>query len=513
MDQPKYLSSFAAHHVKCVIGEERDKFLSIASLENLRAFIPNIDPKNIDLLPISFDAFVANNGNKNGDILDTNLSLGIYKTFIWKFTDVEHSRAKPCGVIITASLSEYGTNKPLTEEDVKGKDTPFCITLGGVLWRAVSQDLCNLVESSNDPDSEHFMSIGASWELAFSSFHVVEMDQGEKNLSKGTIIKDPETIEKLKKYLKCFGGSGVKDGKSYYRMPNENVIAMGIGLTEKPAADVKGIATKIEETKASETIVLEAPVKKVEKIISQSQETNVKTRRETNMKITSITDITDENLKQCTASSVTEFIQSELKKASESYVAEKQQQATANTKLQETTENLNKSVKEMKASLDTLQKEKADRDKVDSFNAHMSEVCASYELPEDVTKIVVDDLKSLATEEAFAAWKTKASTLLKSYSKAEAKAKKDKEAADKALEDKADKDKADKDAVKASEDEMEAKKKTPKANIAIASAVEGALDNADKEKGGLPNTSTASAPGLKEKFAAAFAEDNFVITK
>jgi myosin heavy subunit len=296
-------------------------------------------------------------------------------------------------------------------------------------------------------------------------------------------------------------------------MPNENVIAMGIGLTEKPAADVKGIATKIEETKASETIVLEAPVKKVEKIISQSQETNVKTRRETNMKITSITDITDENLKQCTASSVTEFIQSELKKASESYVAEKQQQATANTKLQETTENLNKSVKEMKASLDTLQKEKADRDKVDSFNAHMSEVCASYELPEDVTKIVVDDLKSLATEEAFAAWKTKASTLLKSYSKAEAKAKKDKEAADKAAEDKADKDKADKDAAKASEDEMEAKKKTPKANIAIASAVEGALDNADKEKGGLPNTSTASAPGLKEKFAAAFAEDNFVITK
>ncbi len=99
------------------------------------------------------------------------------------------------------------------------------------------------------------------------------------------------------------------------------------------------------------------------------------------MKITSITDITDENLKQCTASSVTEFIQSELKKASESYVAEKQQQATANTKLQETTENLNKSVKEMKASLDALQKEKADRDKVDSFNAHMSEVCASYELP------------------------------------------------------------------------------------------------------------------------------------
>ena len=79
----------------------------------------------------------------------------------------------------------------------------------------------------------------------------------------------------------------------------------------------------------------------------------------------------------------------------------------------------------------------------------MSEVCASYELPEDVTKIVVDDLKSLATEEAFAAWKTKASTLLKSYSKAEAKAKKDKEDKEKA--DKAAKDKADQEAARQSQ--------------------------------------------------------------
>ena len=60
---------------------------------------------------------------------------------------------------------------------------------------------------------------------------------------------------------------------------------------------------------------------------------------------------------------------------------------------------------------------------------------------------------------------------------------------------------------------MEAKKKTAKANTAIASAIEGALDNADPIKGGLPNTASTSAPGLKEKFAAAFAEENFVITK
>ena len=46
---------------------------------------------------------------------------------------------------------------------------------------------------------------------------------------------------------------------------------------------------------------------------------------------------------------------------------------------------------------------------------------------------------------------------------------------------------------------------------AVASVVENALDNAKQEKGGIANSSTASAPGLKEKFQSAFAEENFVI--
>jgi len=525
----KFTSIFASNPLRCIVGEEKDKYLSLASFDNLKPFIPLIDAKNIDLLPISFDACVVNRGNKNGDIIDTDIALGFYKTFIWKFIDLEHSRTKVIGVVLSVAFSEFGTNKVLTEEDVKGKNTPFNITLGGVLWKAVNGDICDFIESAADPDSEDYLSASASWELGFSDFKIVELEQGSKNLSEGNIISDPEAIEKIKKYLKCFGGSGVKDGKSYFRMPSKNVIAMGVGLTEKPAAEVKGIAVKsdekpqasVAETEASEDINkknINTPVEN----ISQSTEINVKRERTTNMKITSIADITDETLKQCTASVVTEFIQSELKKASDVFVADKSNQATAAQKLQDTTTALNTKLDEMKASLEALAKEKAEREKVDAFNTRMSEVVASYELPEDVTKIVVDDLKNLASAEAYASWKVKAETLLKPFSKAEAKVKADKKKQDDDAAEQKKQEEAKAAAAKQAKadedgDSAEAKAKKAKeakaATEAIAAVVENAIDNADKNKGGLPNSSSAVAQTLKEKFATAFASENFVIKK
>jgi len=229
---------------------------------------------------------------------------------------------------------------------------------------------------------------------------------------------------------------------------------------------------------------------------------------------------------------ITQFIADELKKASDVYVAEKTQQANANQTLQATTETLSKTVQEMQASLENLTKEKEARAKVDAFNSRMTEVSASYDLPEDVAKIVVDDLKGLTSDEAFAAWKTKAVTLFKPYSKesvAAAKAAKckaeDEAEAKKALPfekkgDKKDDAEPDKDGddEKGKKDEKKDGKKDDKKEAkasteAIAAAVEDAVDNGQKTEAGLPNSSSASAPGLREKFATAFAEENFVIKK
>ena len=526
--------------IRPVVSEEKDRLLSLASMQELSAFIPNIDTqRNIDLLPIAFDACVINRGNKNGDLLDADIALAMYKTFVHKFIDTEHNRQKVIGVILTASLSEFGTNRPLMEEDVKSSVFPFNITLGGVLWKAVNEELCDLVEEANDPTSENFMKVSASWELGFSDYNIIELEQGDRNIEEGTIINDPDFISSIKKYLKCFGGTGVKDGKSYYRLPNRDVVAMGVGLTKNPAADVQGVVTKLieVESKNIETVIaetitsIEEPIKKLE-FISQQAENTVNERRDSIMKITSITDITDENLKQCTASVITQFIADELKKASDVYVAEKTQQANANQTLQATTETLSKTVQEMQASLENLTKEKEARAKVDAFNSRMTEVSASYDLPEDVAKIVVDDLRGLTSDEAFAAWKTKAATLFKPYSKesvAAAKAAKckaeDEAEAKKALPfekkgDKKDDAEPDKDGddEKGKKDEKKDGKKDDKKEAkasteAIAAAVEDAVDNGQKTEAGLPNSSSASAPGLREKFATAFAEENFVIKK
>jgi len=510
-----FKQSFSSIQIKPIVSEEKDKLLSLASLNELSHFIPNIDiTKDIDLLPIAFNACVVNRVNKNGDIIDTDTALAMYKNFVNKFIDTEHNRQKIIGVILTASISEFGTDKSLSEDDVRGSNKPFNITLGGIVWKAVNQDLCDLIEESNDPTSENYLNVSASWELGFSGYKIVELASGEKNLVHPIEVTDPEQKEMIKKYLKCFGGAGVKDGKTFYRMPNENVIPMGIGLTEKPAADVVGVAVKEDKQDENETKVdtKTSNSEEIQENFSQSNENNVKIERINNMKITSIQDITDENLKQCTASVITQFIASEIQKASEVYAAEKADKENMHKKLQDQHESLTKSVAEMKATMDSLSKEKQDREAMDTFNARMGDACAKYDFPQDVAKIVADDLKSCADDDMYAAFQVKADTLFRPYLK-KAKAEDMTEAAATVKNDvqeekteKVENKQEEKQEAKASEEVFKEDKKE-----AIATVVENALDNAKEETAGLPNSSSASAPGLKAKYQSAFAEENFVI--
>ena len=153
-------STIFSSSIKPLVSEEKDKFLALASLVDVANFIPNIDTeKNLDLLPMAFNACVANRVNKNGDVIDTETAIEIYKNFINKPINIEHNRKNLIGVILTAGFSEFGTDQPLTEEQVKDKTEPFNITLGGVLWRVVNQSLTDLVEDSNDETSENYKKI------------------------------------------------------------------------------------------------------------------------------------------------------------------------------------------------------------------------------------------------------------------------------------------------------------------------------------------------------------------
>jgi hypothetical protein len=515
-----YYSTFSSV-VKPIVSEDKDKYLALASLEEVRAFIPNIDTKsNHDLLPIAFNAFVVNRVNKNDDVIDTATALSIYKNFLYKQINAEHNRQHVVGVILTAGFSEFGTDKPLTEEQVITLTSPFNVTLGGVLWRVVDSNVSSKVEESNDPTSEYYLKVSASWELGFTGYEVVLLPADQKNIEAGLIVSEASDIELYRPSLKSLKGSGIlEDGRRVYRKPSVNVVPLGIGITENPAAEVRGVAVKSDEAKSKNTEEIiqklknvdnaaaestEALTRAIESIsqnnISQVSNSNVKEERIIMLKINSIADLTDESLKQTTASAVTEFISSELVSKSKEWEAEKNKltnslaeaQKSAKDALDEYTK-IQQTLKTLEATVETLNKEKAEREQVEKFNTRMNEVSVAYELDDEVRAAIVDEIKALASDEDFDKWKKKASVLLKAFAK-----KVKPESEKKHICDKCEKE---------HEGECETKASTEKENV-----VEAALDNAQKEKGGLPNSSTSDKKSLKETFASAFTlKEGFIV--
>ena len=110
----KYKTIFSST-IKPLVSEEKDKYLAMASLMQVGELVPEIDTeKEIDLLPIAFNAAVVNRVNKNGDVIDTKTAMAAYKSFINKPINIEHNRQRVVGTILTASFSEFGSDAPLT---------------------------------------------------------------------------------------------------------------------------------------------------------------------------------------------------------------------------------------------------------------------------------------------------------------------------------------------------------------------------------------------------------------
>ena len=503
----KYNSTFANLHLKPLVSEEKDKYLSLASLSELRKFIPEINvEKNIDLLPIAFDACVVNRVNKNGDVINSSTAKEILKNFINKPINVEHNRGKVIGVILNANFSKFGTNEQLKEEDIDKTQEPFNITLGGIIWKVVNQDLANLIEESNDPTSNNYMTISASWELGFNEYDLVLLNENEKNIENGKIISDASQIEKYSSKLKANGGTGKINDKYVYRQVKGDVIPLGIGLTLNPAADVEGVAIKtqedeenIEKPQENENIENENVSNNLtdENNISQNEQNNVNNIGVINriiMKIENINQITDELLKQVAASSVTEFIAEEIKKASESFVTEKAEKENQIKAAQEKYEALSaestkvkEELEKMKETLSKLEQEKIAKEKEETFDVRMASLDEEYDLSDEDRQVLAADIKDL-NEEGFAAYSKKMSVLMKEKNKTAKKAK---------------------NAEKSSEEAKEVA-----ANEISASAtevVEEVIETSKLEKASIPNSSTTTEASMKEKYSRAFGFEGFEI--
>ena len=462
-----------------MVSEEKDKYLALASLAQLGDFLPNINTeKNVDLLPVAFNAAVINRVNKNGDVIDTATAASLYKDFINKPINLEHNREKIIGVILTAGFSQFGSDTILTEEEITNLKGPFNITLGGVLWRIANPKLADMIEDSGDSSSSNYQKISASWELGFSEFNLIVVEGESKNIEDGLEISDASQVEDMKANLRAFGGTGkIGKTKSVYRKVVGNVIPLGIGLTETPAADVKGIISTQNDSKEV----------KAEEIISKNENLNVNnTINQDTMKITSIKDITDENLKQVSASQISDLIEQELKTASEKFAAEKGAVDTALKAAQEqyntllsSQDALKQEVDLLKSELQSTQEEMQKAAASEAFNSRMASLEAEYDLDSEAREVIAKDIFNL-DDESFAAYKNKMAIFMKNKKKGakEEPAKEDAE-------------------VKAS----------------VTQVVEEVTDSAKKEVVGIPMTSSASDSSLFDKYKKAFDYDGFVVTK
>ena len=515
--------------IRPLVSEEKDLYLALASSADVSRFLPEIDAeKNIDLLPIAFNSFVANRVNKNGDVIDTATAVSIYKDFINKPINIEHKRQRVVGTILTAGFTEFGTDRVLTEQEVLATNSPFNVTLGGVVWKVVNSELADRIEEAADPTSEKYQEISASWELGFSEFALAALPPAEKNLENAEIISNPEEIDELKGHLRALGGEGVlDDGRMVYRKVINKVVPLGIGLTEHPAAEVKGVAvqpnTKDVEIKVEEkmekdekdsnssqeehNIVEEneqessaGNILKNQEIISQNNQNNViKTKDSTIMEINNISDITDEALKEVKASAITDFIREELEKASEDFSAKQNevQDALKATKEEKDTlatehSELKEEMEKVQEKLGTLEAEKLEREKLEVFTQRMAELDEEFELNDESREAIAEEIKDL-DEDAWAAKRIRMAKLLKKKATIIPpdlkKSKSESEATETPV-----KSVSETEQTSASEDQE---------------VVDEAIDSAEEQKDTIPVTSEAAEPTVYEKYKDAFGDEGF----
>jgi len=139
------------------------------------------------------------------------------------------------------------------------------------------------------------------------------------------------------------------------------------------------------------------------------------------------------------ASVVTEFIKTKLEEESLRYAQElkAKEDAIANAETQkvaadEKIANLEAAHASLQAKLSDLEQKQAAADAQSAFDGRMAEVENEFELDEESEKIIVEEVRELPTDEAFANWFDKKKKLLKDKSKKAVKEKKDKAEAAKA---------------------------------------------------------------------------------
>lgn len=411
----KYKTVFSGKITK-VFNDEFEKLVVASNLDALKSLMPaGIDlKKNLDLIGCVFNGAVAGRMNANGDSIDNKTAIEINKFFLYKGFDLGHFRDKIIGVICNTGFSKFGENSLISEQEASEMKEPFNMAYAALIYKTIlPENLLEKIESAADESSKDYGSLSTSWELFYNDYDIAV---GTKNINECEIISEPEEKEKLEKYLLCNGGSGKKDGKYVFRViKGDFLIPAGMGLVENPAADVKGIALVTHE---QETLEIDKASKN-ESEISTIEEKSVISNKEP-MKITSIKDLTDENLKECQASTISELFDTEIKKANEKWLEEKSAKENQvkdleakNTTLASEQETLKKQVEELTKKLNEMVSANEAKEQEEKFQTRMLSLSEEYELDDETRAVIVADIKGM-NDEQFEAYAKKMKVLMKS---------------------------------------------------------------------------------------------------
>ena len=211
------------------------------------------------------------------------------------------------------------------------------------------------------------------------------------------------------------------------------------------------------------------------------------------MKIESIKDITNDSLKELSASAVSDFIESELKEASERFSAEKAQVETNLKEAQEKIEAVTTDYDKMKTELDSvteklgaLETEKAEKEAEELFSQRMASLDEKYALEAEDREVLATQIKDLDAE-GWDAFAKNIDVLLRDKSR-EVLAKKEDEAS------------------KEAEVEVEEESK------ASEEVVEDAIDRGEQDTDVVPASTQASEGSTYDKYKNAFSVDQFDIS-
>lgn len=253
MDQKKEFKYTSKFEIKANLKRddfETGQFESKASmkLDGLKSLFPDESEikANPDLMYTVFNAAVVNLVNDNGDGMMTDTAIDISRTFKNKFMNLEHDRSEIVGFITNTAFSTFGTNEIISAETAGQSGDPFNICLSAIVWKICNGWFAEHLQESQKEGSWNFKSVSASWEVGFNEYWLAT---GSKDLRRATLIKDPEQIKKLSKYLRSEGGTGfLPDGTELYRIIRGDARFLGCAFTSNPAAAVEGVLSKCQES-------------------------------------------------------------------------------------------------------------------------------------------------------------------------------------------------------------------------------------------------------------------------